>query len=209
MTVRLEAETVERLRIVLRRAQRLLLVSGVLLLGYCAFVLADAWIFQERQSQELIEHLGAETAALPPSESAAAAEPAPMVSVDGRLGRLEIPRLGLSTIVVEGVGTSDLRLAVGHIPGTAFPGERGNVGIAGHRDTHFRALAGIQQDDLITLTTSVGDYNYRVVSSLIVSPNAVEVLDPTGDDVLTLVTCYPFYYVGPAPNRFIVRAQRM
>ena len=209
MTLRLEAETVARIRIILRRAQQLLLVCGVLLLGYCAFVLADAWIFQERQSQELTEQLREENAALPPNESAAVPEPVPMVAADGRVGRLEIPRLGLSTIVVEGVGTSDLRRAVGHIPGTAFPGERGNVGIAGHRDTHFRPLAGVQLNDLITLTTPAGEYQYRVVSSVVVSPDAVEVLDPTGDDVLTLVTCYPFCYVGPAPNRFIVRAQRI
>ncbi len=209
MTLRLEAETVERLRIVLRRSQQFLLISGVLLLAYCAFVLADAWIFQARQSREFTEQLHEVSVASPPNEAVVAPATMPTVAVDGRVGLLEIPRLGLSTIVVEGVGKRDLRRAVGHIPGTALPGERGNVGIAGHRDTYFRPLAGVQLNDLITLTTPAGEYKYRVVSSEIVSPDAVEVLDPTGDDVLTLVTCYPFYYVGPAPNRFIVRAQRI
>jgi sortase A len=130
-------------------------------------------------------------------------------TADGLIGRMEISRLGLSAVVVEGIGKRTLRRAVGHIPGTALPGRSGNVGIAGHRDTFFRPLQDVQLDDIITLTTRWGEYRYRVVSSRVVSPDDVEVLNPTSNEVLTLVTCHPFYFVGPAPNRFIVRAERV
>jgi sortase A len=125
------------------------------------------------------------------------------------IGRIEIPRLGLSVIVVEGVDRLILRRSVGHIPGTALPGQPGNVGISGHRDTFFRPLRNIRQDDIITLTTLLGEYRYRVVSTKVVSPSDVAVLDPSENEILTLVTCYPFYFVGRAPGRFIVRAERV
>ena len=99
--------------------------------------------------------------------------------------------------------------AAGHIPGTAFPDEPGNVGIAGHRDTFFRKLSQIHRDDLITLTTPVGSYRYSVEWTRVVAPADVAVLGPSQSAVLTLVTCYPFTYVGPAPQRFIVRARRL
>ena len=122
------------------------------------------------------------------------------------LGRLEVPRLGLSVIVSQGVSTGTLRRSVGHIPGTALPGELGNVGIAGHRDTFFRPLKEIRKNDILALTTLEGAYQYVVDSTEIVSPDNVKVLDPTDHPTLTLVTCYPFYYVGSAPKRFIVQA---
>jgi sortase A len=124
----------------------------------------------------------------------------------GLIGRIDIPRLGLSAIVIEGTSATSLRRAVGHITGTALPGQPGNVGISGHRDTFFRPLRNIRRNDIITLTTLFGDYRYRVVSTRIVRPDSVAELDPSRDEILTLVTCYPFYYVGPAPNRFIVKA---
>ena len=99
-----------------------------------------------------------------------------------------------------------LQLAVGHIPGTALPGEAGNVGLAGHRDTFFRRLQNIRPDDEIRLTTPDGFFTYRVRRTVIVQPRDVWVLDPTDEPTLTLVTCYPFSYVGSAPQRFIVRA---
>jgi sortase A len=102
-----------------------------------------------------------------------------------------------------------LRRAVGHIAGTALPGQTGNIGIAAHRDTFFRPLRNIRRDDVITLTTLGGEYHYRVVSTKIVDPNDVAVLNSDGKEILTLVTCYPFYFIGSAPNRFIVRAARV
>ena len=199
------------LGLILRWTQRVLFAIGISLLSYFTFVLTDAWLFQKEESRRLERLLherqearngppAAATPALPDASLAAAA--------DGLLGRIEIPRLELSLVVVEGVSKADLRRAVGHIPGTSQPGQPGNVGIAGHRDTFFRPLRNIRLNDIITLTTLRGEYRYRVVSTKVVKPTDVEVLDPDGNQILTLVTCYPFNYVGAAPFRFIVRAER-
>jgi sortase A len=123
------------------------------------------------------------------------------------IGRLEIPQLHLSTIVMEGDDADVLRLGAGHVPGTALPYEPGNVGIAAHRDTFFRPLKSIQPNDRITLTTPDGKFDYVVESTEIVRPSAVNVLDATTHPELTLVTCYPFYYIGSAPMRFVVHAR--
>jgi len=125
------------------------------------------------------------------------------------IGRLEIPRLKLAVMVREGADEGTLSRAVGHIPGTALPGAVGNVGLAGHRDTFFRALRNIRADDTIELTTTAGIYRYSVKSTRIVTPRDVSVLKASGGETLTLVTCYPFYYVGSAPKRFIVHASLM
>jgi sortase A len=124
------------------------------------------------------------------------------------LGRIEISSIGVVAMIMEGTDGRTLRHAVGHIPGTALPGQQGNVALAGHRDTFFRGLRNINKDDEITLTTLHGSYRYRVDSTQVVEPRDTEVLDATTDNILTLVTCYPFYFVGPAPKRFIVRAHR-
>lgn len=125
------------------------------------------------------------------------------------IGRLEIPRLNLSVMVREGADERTLQRAVGHIPGTALPGKLGNVGLAGHRDTFFRALRNIREDDAIEFQTTAGTYRYIVKSTKIVTPRDVSVLAASGGENLTLVTCYPFYYVGSAPKRFIVRAAQV
>src|SRR6476659_8583508 len=123
------------------------------------------------------------------------------------IGRLEIPRVGVAAIVREGDDTATLRHAVGHIPDTALPGEQGNAGLAGHRDTFFRGLKGIRVGDRITMTTMTGVLVYTVRDTSVVDPDDVSVLSPTGRQTLTLVTCYPFYYIGSAPRRFIVQAE--
>jgi sortase A len=122
------------------------------------------------------------------------------------VGRLEIPRLKLSTVIREGDDPRTLRLAVGHLPDTAWPGHPGNAALAGHRDTFFRKLRHIEPQDEILVTTSGGVYRYMVESTRIVTPDNVSVLESSNDSVLTLVTCYPFFFVGNAPERFIVRA---
>lgn len=196
---------------ILRWTQRVLFAVGISLLSYFAFVLTDAWLFQRAEGRRLEQLLLArqETSrATPPSASAAQAEAAMAAAAAGLVGRIAIPRLDLLLVVVEGVSKADLRRAVGHIPGTSLPGQPGNVGIAGHRDTFFRPLRDIRLNDAITLTTLRGEYRYRVVSTRIVMPTAVEVLHPDGNQILTLVTCYPFNFVGAAPFRFIVRAER-
>jgi sortase A len=161
-------------------------------------VFGDAWRFQKNANQTL--DLARMHPALPPVPGVSA--------MGGLVGRMEIPRLGVSVAIAEGTGEAILRRAAGHIEGTKFPGRPGNVGIAGHRDTLFFPLRNIREDDVIVLTTLQGEYRYHVVSTKIVDPTDVAVLKSDGREILTLVTCHPFYFIGPAPNRFIVRAER-
>jgi len=186
------------LKRVLQWSQGLFFAAALVLLGYCGFAIVDGWIFEQRESRALERLLSATSTPRPPA-----------IVTTGLIGRIQISRLSVSAIVFEGVSSTTLRRAVGHIPGTAFPGQPGNVGISGHRDTFFRPLRNIRRNDIITLTTLLGEYRYRVVSMKIVRPNDVGVLDPSGNQILTLVTCFPFYFVGAAPDRFIVRAERI
>ena len=120
--------------------------------------------------------------------------------------RMEIPRLSLNIKVLPSAGEQELKLGAGHVEGTAYPAITGNVVLAGHRDTVFRSLEMVRPGDLIHLTTKTGRFTYRVASTLITSPDNTQPLAPTDQARLTLVTCYPFRYVGPAPQRFVVRA---
>ncbi len=124
------------------------------------------------------------------------------------LAVLRIAKIGLEVAVLRGTDDLTLNRAVGHIEDTAVPGTDGNSGIAGHRDGFFRGLKDIGPDDVIELETLGGKQVYRVERIWVVSPEDVSVLDPTPTRSLTLVTCYPFYHVGPAPQRYIVRAVR-
>ena len=182
----------------LRWVQRVLFVSAAVLLGYWAFVASDTWLFQQRESHNLEDRL--EQRDVPGVAD---------IGAKGLLGRLEIPRLGLSVMLMEGDDAKTLRRAVGHIPGTPLPGQTGNVAFSGHRDTFFRPLRNIRENDIIVITTLEGQYRYRVVSTSVVAPDDVAVLNGASPgEILTLVTCYPFYFVGAAPDRFIVRAER-
>ena len=124
------------------------------------------------------------------------------------LAVLRIPKFGIVVPVLPGTDDVTLDRGVGHIEDTALPGTDGNAGIAGHRDGFFRGLKDIGPGDAIELDTRLGKESYRVERTWIVPPADVSVLDATPGRSLTLVTCYPFYYVGPAPQRFIVRAVR-
>jgi len=123
------------------------------------------------------------------------------------VAKLKIPRLDTELYVVEGDGAKELRRGPGHLAGTAMPGEDGNCVIAGHRDTHFRVLKDIREGDDIILQTPAGQFLYRVKRTRIVSPENTSALAPTSTAELNLITCYPFYYVGSAPKRFIVQAK--
>ena len=122
-------------------------------------------------------------------------------------GRFDLPRLGLSALVAEGVDDATLGVAIGHVPGTSFPGEPGNVGLAGHRDTVFRLLEEVRPEDVLRLVTPDGVFEYRVEWLAIMDPGRIDVLTSTDEPQLTLVTCYPFAYVGSAPLRYVVRAR--
>ena len=178
-----------------------LLVSGVLGVGVWL------WAYLERSAyQESSERAFNEEVSRPPA-------PGPQKPrVPGRqslVGRLSIPRLDMSAMVREGTEEATLRVALGHIPGTPLPGTSGNVGVAGHRDTWFRVLRKIHNGDLIRFQTGDETYDYRVESTRIVWPKEVDVLRAGQQPELTLVTCYPFYYVGTAPRRFIVKARQV
>ena len=124
------------------------------------------------------------------------------------LAILRIPKIGLEVAVLEGTDDITLNRAVGHIEDTPKPGENGNVGIAGHRDGYFRGLKDVVKGDTLELETLSGTETYRISDIWIVKPEDVYVLDPTPQPSITLVACYPFYYVGHAPQRYIVRASR-
>ena len=154
------------------------------------------------QSQAANEWRGEEQAAPP-------AKPVPEspIRIGESFGKLWIPRLDANFYVVEGTGNRELRRGPGHMPGTAMPGAPGNCIVAGHRDTHFRVLKDVRKGDEIVLETRGGEYLYRVTSLSVVSPKNNKPLADTTRPVLHLITCYPFYYVGPAPKRFIVQAE--
>lgn len=125
------------------------------------------------------------------------------------LGRIEIPRLGISAAIADGDDDRTLRRAVGHVPRSAYPGEKGRVVLAAHRDTFFRELEWVRKGDRVQMITAHGWSDYVVESTVIVRPTSTQVIEPSGRDLLTLVTCYPFEYVGRAPFRFIVHARKV
>jgi sortase A len=126
------------------------------------------------------------------------------------IGMLDVPRLKLSTPVVEGDDLRTLQRAVGHLPDTPMPWDQGNSAVAGHRDGLFRPLKDIEVGDEIRFRTAREELRYRVTRTTIVKPDDLSVLEPQSQTpTLTLVTCYPFYYVGTAPRRFIVHAERV
>ena len=206
--------------------ERGLLWAGVLLLGWCGWTLARASAYQGYENWALdraragrhasvgtyiASRVGVGSDALPPIAGAPpASTPAEETLAPGELvGRIEIPRLHLSAIVLEGDDDGTLKLGVGHVPGTALPDRPGNVALAAHRDSYFRPLRRIRPSDAIEMTTARRTYRYRVDSVDIVEPSDVAVLRDTGRPSLTLVTCYPFWWVGNAPKRFVVRASRI
>lgn len=204
----------------LRTSRYVFFVIGILALGYCSYVVLDAKLYQAYQTrrfqQELKDSQASNTNSEPvhasplPHQEAARTESRGITSPPSSpLGRIEIGAIGLSTMILEGIDERTLRRAVGHIPGTPLPGQPGNVVLAGHRDTFFRALRNIRLDDEIALETLSGVYRYRVDSTEVVDPGETRVLDNSDDEILTLVTCYPFSFVGPAPKRFVVRARKL
>ncbi len=195
-----------------RIASALLLLTAIVCLGIYSYSflyrtgyqLYEGWQFDHNKTAAPVEQTPAALPVVLPDPDRGIPSPRPERA--GVIGRISIPRLHISAIVDEGVDNTTLSRAVGHIPGTALPGETGNVGIAGHRDTFFRALKDLQPNDRIDFTTRSGQFHYTVESLRVVEPDNVGVLKPTGGSSLTLVTCFPFQYVGNAPRRFIVHA---
>jgi sortase A len=188
-------------RLFLRWMQRFLFVAGALAVSYVALTMLYAKFYQEAAGNTLEKQIHAQ-----------AQQKVSLTSADTKegavLGRIEIPRLGVMVAILQGTTAQTLRLGVGHIAGTALPGEPGNIGIAGHRDTYFRALKDIRTGDEIQIQTATGLSSYDVDSVQIVTPRDTGVLAPSAGSAITLVTCYPFYFIGAAPERFIVHARR-
>ena len=187
-----------------RWIQRFLYVAGFLILGYIG---AD-WLnsrLRHAQGNRDLDRVLSHKPNYPP------AIPAPEARGPGGglIGKVEIPRLHLSAVVFEGTESSVLDHGVGHLDGSAMPGEVGNVVLAAHRDTFFRNLRDVQRGDVIKVSTESGLRTYEVASTEVVDPSQTDVVDATPDPTLTLITCYPFYYVGNARKRFIVRARDM
>lgn len=191
--------------------ERLVWLAAAAMLGFSIFAIAEGRIYQGYLNWKFEDALDARQLAdgRQKTEAVKSSSAAARTALLPYLGRMDIPRLDISIMLLDGVDDRTLRLGIGHIPGSALPGQPGNAGVAGHRDTFFRGLAGIRKDDQITVLTFDGEYRYVVDSIRIVDPEDVEVLNDFGHPVLTLVTCYPFYLVGPAPKRFIVHASLM
>ena len=183
-------------------SQRLFFMTGFLALSYVAFTLLDARLYQVSAKRSLERQVQADN-----GHNAIRLQP--VVKKGDVLGRMDIPRLGMSIAILQGTSSRTLRLGAGHIEGTSFPGEAGNSGIAGHRDTFFRGLKDIRRNDEVQLQTATGLFRYEVDWAKVVEPSDTTVLEPsTVESTLTLVTCYPFYFLGPAPMRFVVRAHK-
>ncbi len=199
----------------------LLLWLGLACLGYCIYYTGmerlnesyDNWVFERhisgRQDTTVADYLREHSPLgfLVKDVVAVTSPKTTTTQPNSVLGKLEISRLNLSAMVREGVDAHTLSESVGHVPSTPLPGHAGNFALAAHRDTLFRALKDIRPDDVITFQSQNQTFKYRVQNTLIVKPTNVSVLRSDGHEELTLITCYPFYYVGSAPERFIVQAR--
>jgi sortase A len=179
----------------LRAAYYFFLTFGILALGYAAYVVVDARTYRAIEESRL-------------SRISPTQQPR-VVALGDVIGEMIVPRLKIKTILVQGESSRILRRAIGHLPETPMPGQPGNVAIAGHRDTFFRPLRDIQPGDDISIMTPDGELQYQVESTEVVLPDDLRVLIPSQGNTLTLVTCFPFYYVGSAPKRFIVHARQI
>lgn len=181
------------------------IAAGLACVAWFVVYQLDAALYEQRQTA-LIEEAAKDESPVPETwvVSRQSLREDPKV-----LGRMEIPRLGVSGVIREGADAKTLRRAVGHVPKTARPGERGNVVLAAHRQQQFRGLRDVRQGDRIRVTTPQGRFEYEVERSWVVDPQNVSVMDATPGRQITLLTCYPFDYVGPAPQRLVVRARQV
>jgi sortase A len=185
---------------VLRATYYLFLAAGAMTLVYVGYAVAELFWFQ-RVEMSKFETISASARAEPHAIGAT------LIPEGGMIGEIQVPRLGLKAIVVQGDSEKLLGHAVGHLPNTALPGKVGNVALAGHRDGLFRPLRDVRPGDSIILSTKNRDFQYQVEWTAVVPPTAVGVIEPTRESALTLITCFPFSFIGPAPDRFVVRAR--
>jgi sortase A len=181
-----------------QRTSLVLLVLGAVLLAYVSWAYASMYFEQhrlakewQRQQQQRQQQPSSATAATP-------------VSAEDDLTRLSVPKINLESVVVEGTDNRSLRLGPGHLKDTPQPGEGGNSVISGHRDTFFRHLNDLQMGDELLVQRGGKIFHYKVTGKRVVEPTEIDVIAPTRDPEMTLITCYPTYYIGPAPKRLVV-----
>ncbi|HEY6213463.1 MAG TPA: class D sortase [Vicinamibacterales bacterium] len=200
----------------LKGIERTLLTVGIVLAAWTAAKLIEAQFVNSLPVPQtgvrtgLPGDAGTESRPTGTAGTGTSAAPAPAPAPGTLLAHLEMPTLQLKATVLEGSDDATLSRGAGHIEDTSFPDDvttSANIGIAGHRDTIFRPLRRVRAGDPLTLTTPKGSYRYRVVKTMIVGPDDVYVLDPAPRPTVTLVTCYPFEFIGHAPKRFIVQAE--
>lgn len=188
------------LRSLLRRRfiSLILIIVGLALLGYVG---SEYWgMYRSQKNLEAEwEH---QAAVLNASSNAAASQE--KILPEQMLTRLVVPKIGVDSIVVEGASRKALSEGPGHMKETAQPGEIGNAVITGHRDTFFRHIYELTKGDQIQVQRNGRHFTYEVTGRKIVLPQDVSVIKPTNDPQLTLITCYPTYYIGPAPKRLVV-----
>lgn len=189
--------------------QYIFLALGLLALGYCAKSFTQAWLYQRWGRQQMTKQRPYNAASIPGSAEQPKKTSSTSLGEMSPIGRLEISRVHISAVVAEGTSQRVLSRAVGHAVGTALPGQTGNVTLAAHRDTFFRHLGDVRSGDIIELKEPGHEYRYQVRFTAVVGPKDTWVLQPTGQETLTLLTCYPFHFVGPAPDRFVIRARRI
>ena len=193
-----------RLLLVLERA---LVIVGIAALAWCAVLVADAVIAQRTARSSLEAAAVVEKPVWPPALASRTDFPPGDPPASGSaVGTLSIPSVDLTAVVLHGSDAQTLRRGPGHLENTPLPGHAGNMVIAGHRDSFFWPLRNIQLGDDIFIDTPHGRFRYRVASVRVVNPRDVSVLGATDEPVLTLITCYPFWVFGHAPDRFVVRA---
>lgn len=190
------------------------MLLGLALLGFWARTELDARAYQQAESTRLDALMSRQASGLggiAVREAATAPDdPGLFLAAAGRtLGRLEIPRLRITAMVAEGADARTLGRAVGHLTATALPGSPGNCVLAGHRDTFLRGLGKVRVEDTIRIITRERTYVYQVEWTKVVAPKQIDVIEPTPGRCVTLITCYPFRYIGHAPSRFIVRARQV
>lgn len=179
-----------------RHLSALFIAFGLILLSYAGIQYGDMYWSQRELQKQWAEQQN--------NHSAAAQNAAVTPVVDDGLTRLTIPRIDLAAVVVEGTGRKQLLLGPGHMESTPAPGEIGNSVISAHRDTFFRHIYELQKGDEIVVQRNGKTFKYAVLGKQVVQPTDYSVVDQTKDARLTLITCYPTYYIGPAPERLVV-----
>jgi sortase A len=180
-----------------QRFPLIMIILGVVLLAYVGWEYGSMYFEQRRLAREF------ERQQQEQQQQASNSAPAP-INTDDALTRLSVPKINLESVVVEGTNHRALLLGPGHLEDTPAPGESGNSVISGHRDTFFRHLNDLQMGDEVLVERGGKTFHYQVTGKRVVEPTDLSVIAPTKDPEMTLITCYPTYYIGPAPKRLVV-----